>query len=129
MTEASEALEQVHYALDRSALHATHLGRLLALPIDVMGRPSSFSIPHVRQMLCEAMRDAADGCEVIGVQHNDTRWAGAVALIHNASTHVYSVHRAQTCVEIADLMIHMRKLVTVLKDRAIGHEVKVRLSG
>jgi hypothetical protein len=128
MSAVSEAMEGVQQALDLASMRANQLGRLLALPIDDFGRPSAFSIPHVRSLLAEAMRNAADGCEVIGVQHNDVRWTGPVALIHNASTHVWTVRRVETCQEIAALMERMRYLVTILKDRAQGSAVNVRLS-
>ena len=127
MSAASEAMDRTQQALDLACIRATRLGRLLALPFDEAGRPSFFALPYARSLLSEAMRNAADGCEIIGVQHNDARWTAPVALIHNASTRVWTVRDAKTCAQIAALMEHMRTLVTTLKDRSLGKGVTVRL--
>jgi hypothetical protein len=121
-------MEGLHDWLALAAIYASRLERLFALPLDEAGRPSLFLVPYVRQRLAEAMRQAADYCEVIGAEQNDTRWCGPVALIHHASGQVWTVQDAATCKQIAALMVHMRTLVTLLKDRALGREVAVRLN-
>jgi len=126
MSAVSEALDQVHGSLDLAAGMAQRLGRLLALPFDEFGKPSVFRLPIVRQLLAQAMRDAADGCETIGIEHNDVRWTGIVGLIHHASTGVYQLQRAQEAFAIAELMERMRVRIVTLRDRATKHAVTVR---
>jgi hypothetical protein len=107
---------------------AQRLGRLLALPYDEFGKPSVFRIPLTRSFLAQAVRDAADGCETIGVEHNDTRWTGIVALITNAAVGVHQLQSAEQCFRIAELMTRMRTTVAKLRDRATSQAVTVRLS-
>ncbi len=125
MSTVSAAMEQVQHALDRAGGHATRLGRLFAVPFDERGRPSMFAIPGQRQALAQAIRDAADGCEIIGVQHDDVRWTAPVALLHAASTRIWTVTDARTCTTIAELMTRLRVAVVTLRDRARGRDVAV----
>jgi hypothetical protein len=128
MTATSEAMERVQFALALAGAHAERLGRLLTLLTDEQGRPAALVLPYARHLLARAMREAADGCEELGIQQGDLRWCGPVALIHNASGRVWSVKDAATCGQIAALMQRMRGLVVTLRERGMGRAVGVRLS-
>jgi hypothetical protein len=128
MTAASDAMERVQFHLALAGAHADRLGRLLRLGLDEEGRPSLLVLPYARHLLAAALREASDACEELGVQQGDLRWTAPVALLHNASTHVWTVRDAPTCGQIAALMERMRVTVVTLRERSLGRAISVRLS-
>jgi hypothetical protein len=127
MSAVAEGMERTLAALGEAEAHAWRLQMLLTLQYDEAGRPAVLVLGYARHLLAAALREAADGCEAVGVQQGDIRWTGPVALLHNASTCVATLSDPRTCREIADLMRRMREIVETLRHRGMSRDVSVRL--
>jgi hypothetical protein len=121
-------MERVQFHLALAGAHAGRMARLLTLGRDEQGLPAMLVLPFARHLLAQALRDAADGCETLGVEQGDLRWTGPVALIHNASGLVWPLRDAATCLRIAALTDRLRAAVVTLRERSLARPVGVRLS-
>jgi hypothetical protein len=125
MSTATEALEACHAHLSRARVHAARLGRMLDRPGDAV---CVIMLPNCRSDLAEALRNASDAAETLGAEHLDIRWCAPVALIHGASTRVWTVRTSAVCTQIVDLLDRLRVRIEQLRHSAVGNAIRVRLS-
>ncbi|HXA22773.1 MAG TPA: hypothetical protein VNW90_10760 [Acetobacteraceae bacterium] len=125
MSTATEALDACHAHLSRAKVHATRLGRMLDKPNDAV---CVIMLPTARSDLAEALRNASDAAETIGAEHLDTRWCAVVALVHNASSAVWTVRTSAVCTQVCELMDRLRYRIEQLRHSAMSHAITVRMS-
>jgi hypothetical protein len=125
MTAATEALDMCHAHLSRAKVHAVRLGRMLDKPGDAV---CVIMLPSARSDLADALRCASDAAETLGAEHGDVRWCAVVALVHRASSSVWSARTNAVCTQIAELLDRLRVRIVQLRHSAMSNAISVRLS-
>jgi hypothetical protein len=127
MSNVSEHFEAMQHHLAQGQTRAERLARLLAHPLDEVGRPSLFVRPEARSLLSASLIRAADSAAELGIELYDFRWTAVVTLLHNASTFVRTA-TAREAGQVAELLRGMQIRTVQLRFRREVGEVKVRLS-
>jgi hypothetical protein len=128
MSAADEAMEQADYFLALASAHAARLARMLTFGHDENGTPNGIVENYARHLLAQSLRDASDAVEVLGVEQGDLRWCGITALLHGASSLVWSVRQPALVSRVGDLLDKLRHRVVQLRHHPMSRAVGVRMA-
>lgn len=127
MSNVSEAFEGLLQNLARGGERSDRLGRLLSSLWDESGHPTILALPEARGLVEFSLKEASECCATLGVETNDTRWVGIVAILHHASTAVREATESEAK-SISGMFAAMQYKVRLLRDARSGQSVTVRLS-
>jgi len=128
MSAADEAMEKVDFFLAVSSAHAARLALLLATGHDENGMPIGIVENYARHLLAQSLRDASDAVEVLGVEQGDLRWCGITALLHGASSRVWTLRHPVLAGGVSALLDKLRTRIVQLRHHPMSRAVGVRMS-